>query len=131
MWRGFYEHEGKTRVYISPYAELTYVRRVLKNGKFGKRFDCVWYTPLRNCELCEVLGTRKKVHWRTGVYGWDTNLNDKPESENARKAVLCMGCWNKVKPIAKAKKEALEIRYLTNKLYKEVLKCQKSQTLES
>lgn len=122
---GYYTKEG---VHMGANTRHTYVNQVLKNGKFGKRFDCVVYTPLNNCELCGLLGTPKKVSHRWDVYGWDLNMNEKAESPGLHKCLFCTGCWNKVKPIAKAKKEAREIRYLTGKLYRETLKWQKLQT---
>jgi hypothetical protein len=98
----------------------------LKSGKLSKRLVSVWYTELKTCDLCGFMSTPKKVRNRWDVFGWDT------EDEGIRsKVTLCTGCWNKVKPLAKAKEEARKIKYLTNKLYKEGLKWRKLQTPES
>jgi hypothetical protein len=98
----------------------------LKSGKPSKRLVFVWYTELQTCQLCGFMSTPKKVWQRDDVRYWDTET-DREHS----KVDLCTGCWNKVKPLAKAKEEARKIKYLTNKLYKEGLKWRKLQTPES
>lgn len=69
----------------------------LKNGGWGKKVyirdpDASW---LRNCDLCGLLGGRKKVTYRSDVYGWDTA----PDFIGISKCCLCVGCWNKARAI--------------------------------
>ena len=75
------------------------------------------------CDLCEIWKNARYVYWRSNVYEWLTD-----DCRQNRKNTLCTACWNKVKPIAKAKREADEIKYLYNKLNREALKWHKSKT---
>ena len=83
-------------------------------------------TWLNTCEVCGKTSTPKKVHYRSGVSCWNY-INMKEFSPT--KDTLCMGCWNKLKPIVKRQNEAKEIKRLINKLLRESRKWQKSQTL--
>jgi len=105
-----------------------YYTKPTKSGKPGKKIYTrrYWYTPLNQCDLCGMWSTPKKIHYRGDVYGWDWDKGS--EYLTPSKDVLCMGCWNKVKVISKRKREAKELKKLTNKLYREALRWQKSQT---
>lgn len=82
-------------------------------------------TPLYVCDVCGKRSTPKKIHIRSDVYGWNKSSY---LSEEKSKGLLCTGCWNRVKAVVKKQREADEIRYLKDKLYREVLKWQKLQT---
>lgn len=90
--------------------------RILKNGKFSKRWYSIpiYYTPLQNCELCGKLGTPRKVCYRNSAYGWVGNEGYEPLEKNT----LCLGCWNKVRPIVEKQKELAANKKLLNKLLK-------------
>jgi hypothetical protein len=100
-----------------------WVHKRLKSGKLKEELVLVWYTKLHDCQLCGFMSTPKKVRQRDDVRYWDTET----DGEHS-KVMLCTGCWNKVKPIAEAQREAREINYLMNILYKGTLKWQKLQT---
>lgn len=85
------------------------------------------YSKVINCDLCGRVGSKKKVYSRLDVTGWDTEKKDNYLSKDC----LCISCWNKVKPLAKSKKQCEETARLSRKLLKEIRKCQKSQQLES
>lgn len=71
-------------------------------------------TLLASCQLCGILSFR--VQNRKDVLGWDF---DKPNQKDS-KCVLCVSCWNKVKPIVKASRQADSIRKLLTKLKREI-----------
>ena len=84
-------------------------------------------TILNTCFVCGKTSTPKKVQYRSKVHGW---IDDKTYNRKYwDHAMLCMGCWNKVRPIEDRLWEAREIRRLTNKLNGEIKKWQKSQHL--
>lgn len=100
-------------------------------------------TWLRTCDLCGVMGTPKKIQYRSLCYDWHLRSKQdyKKEYGNLKgyflstyrkgeggKNTLCMGCWNKVRVIVKAQNEAEDIDRLKNKLNRERLKWLKSQT---
>lgn len=72
------------------------------------------FVRVNSCESCRDIGGPKKVRY----YGW-------------KKGLLCIPCWNRSKPIWKAEKEYLETKKLINKLDKERLIWQRSQTQAS
>ena len=99
----------------------------LKSGKIGKRIDIIycWYTPLRTCDLCKKVSTPRNISWRSDCFYWNRNgRNDYPPDQST----LCVSCWNKVKPLVKMQAELKGIKKLNAKVYREVLKWQKSQT---
>lgn len=104
------------------YVRTAYTLRINKNGKAGRRLDSVLYTPLNECDLCGLVSTPKRVHNRNDVYGWNCDDGDYTARS---KCLLCTSCWNKVKPLVKAKTEAIEIKKLSAKLKREAAKWQK------
>ena len=98
-----------------------------RSTKFTMRSNYHKYesSELQECELCNRKSTKKRIHDRGTVYGWDQDSDDPWKPSKTR---LCMSCWNKVQPIKKAQNEAQEIKYLKNKLYREALKWQKLTT---
>lgn len=113
----------KVRLGVGVVDKWEWIPKRLKSGKLSAEWVSVWYTELQTCQLCGFMSTPKKVWQRDDVRYWDTET-DREHS----KVMLCTGCWNKVKPIAKAQREAREINYLMNKLYKGTLEWQKLQT---
>ena len=97
-----------------------YTWSVLKNGKQGKRIisSCgPWYTPLNECDVCGYISTPKKVQHRNELWGW--NLTDKKDYTTKSKEMLCMSCWNKIRPLVMLERESNEVRTLINKLKRE------------
>ena len=88
-------------------------------------------TWLNTCDVCRKTSTPKKVHARHNVYGWDWDRADKRCYLIESKYMLCMGCWNKVRPIVARERDAYEIQRLINQLTKEIRKCQKSRHPEN
>ena len=85
------------------------------------------FTELRTCDLCGKTSTPKKVQYRSLCIRW--NVDDKKHDFETRgKDTLCMGCWNKVRIVVKRQNEVETNRRLINKLNRERLKWQKSQT---
>ena len=72
-------------------------------------------TTLRECEVCGKRSTPKKVQYRYTL-GFD---------------YLCMGCWNKLRPLEARINEHREVNTLINKLNRERLKWLKSQTQDN
>jgi hypothetical protein len=62
------------------------------------------------------------------VHDWDKI--DKTDNSHS-KSTLCTSCWNRVKPIAKAKRDAQEIKHLIGKLVKERTKQNKLRKSET
>lgn len=97
-------------------------------------------TWLRTCDLCGKTSTPKKIQNRYYDIVGDWNKPDLRVSRRHRldaireslstpsKNMLCMSCRNILAPICRREEEAYESKVLINKLYREVLKCQKSQT---
>ncbi len=100
-------------------------------------FDCDCnlraFSKLENCFLCNKLGTKKRVSARNDCYGWNNEIRVrekdryKAHEDYTKNYLLCTGCWNKIKPIAKRLNEVDEIRILINKLDREISKCRKLQ----
>lgn len=82
------------------------------------------YTEINTCALCGTMGPKKSVRARLDVWGWNLNRND---YEKASKHVLCVPCWNKVRPFEKKVEEAGAIESLVKELRKETNECQRSQ----
>lgn len=80
------------------------------DGKPGKRTRLchAWYTPLRACQLCGLLGTPKRVQYRSRCHA----ITD-------GRAVLCMGCWNRIRPLAALQSAIGELQSLQRKLLRE------------
>ncbi len=88
----------------------------LKGNEPAKKRKVTW---LNACQLCGFYSVPKKVTWRSGINRWDRiNKRDWVKS----KEVLCTGCWNKVKHLAKIKDEAEENKTLINKLKRAITK---------
>lgn len=88
----------------------------LKNGKPGRRVHSVpvYYTPINCCDVCGTLVPPKKVCDRSGVWGW--NFDGPKDYKSKSKSMLCMGCWNKIRPLHKKAIEVDELRTLINRL---------------
>ena len=84
---------------------------------------------LNTCQLCGKVSTPKKVQTRIDCWGW--NRENKKDYSFKSKHMLCMSCWNKVKPIVNRKEESEELRLIINRLNRERLKCQKLQKVEN
>ena len=80
-----------------------------KDGRLGAwRQDIgLWYTPLSKCDLCGKVSTPKKVNARNDCFNYEL-WKCTP--------VLCTGCWNKVRPIARLHSELQELKSVGNKL---------------
>jgi hypothetical protein len=58
----------------------------------------------RVCSCCGKDGTNKNIRIRNDVYGW--NRVSKDDYATASKSLLCMSCWNKIRPIVKKQEES-------------------------
>lgn len=78
-----------------------YRLRPKKDGTLGRRIDyhSVPYCPLYECVACHVRSGGHRIQYRSMLA-----------------KVLCMGCWNRLRPIEKAQDELNELGYLTRKL---------------
>lgn len=65
-------------------------------------------TKLKQCEICGHRSTPKKIFERRR--GWLSREDD------FEPGILCMGCWNKVRPLDRVKDNVRENMYLINKL---------------
>lgn len=67
-----------------------------------------WYTPVLQCDLCGRMGTHRTVQTR-----WDCRpMND----FRWRVWTLCLGCWNRVRPLWAAYRKIEALRKLARKL---------------
>jgi len=91
----------------------------LKSGKQGKALKWMFadYCPLVTCQLCMKTGSTKSIRPRD-VWGW--NREHKDDYEAMKRDVLCMSCYNKVRPIVKKSRELEECRKLINRITKEI-----------
>lgn len=107
------------------------------------KYDCengVWYrdkgrphaywlenpvTKLETCQLCGKTSTPKKVSHRIVIYRW--NCHDKKDWSCESKSVLCMGCWNKVRPLVEREDEADDMKRFINQVKKEISNERKNQ----
>lgn len=83
-------------------------------------------TSLNTCQVCGKVSTPKKVHCRNDVFRWNAESSSDFTTKN--KDILCMGCWNKIRPLVSRQMSVNENRRMINKLNKRRLQCQKSQT---
>lgn len=84
----------------------------------GERADRFYWhknkcTDLNECSLCGMWSTPKKVHERNDVFGWNFDRHD---YKTPSKSMLCMGCWNRVRPKVVLSRESEECHLLINKL---------------
>ena len=90
------------------------------------------FTKLNTCGVCGKVSTPKKVQERPDVRGWNIEtkkywLIPGATDEVDKMSMLCMGCYNKVRPLVEREYVADELKQLTSKLNRERLKCQRLQ----
>jgi len=104
------------RIELDRLYEIEHLFDEFKHNKPASKRSVTW---LNACQLCGKYGVPTKVTWRGGIYQWARMS----KNEYCRsKDILCMGCWNKVKPLAKIKDEAEENKTLINKLKRAITK---------
>ena len=106
---------------LETYNAVSYLERsTLKNGKPGNKILDVWvpYSPIRACDLCGKLGNKRRVMIRNDVYSW--NKEHKKDYTTKLKNMLCMSCWNKVRPIYYKEQECDALLFLIRKLEREI-----------
>lgn len=81
-------------------------------------------TPLNTCDLCGKFSTPKNIHAREDCYNWNREPGD---YETPTKDVLCMACWNKIRPVAKKRKEVQECAGLLRKLKRQITEANKME----
>lgn len=83
--------------------------RIGKNGKPGKSLvsHCCWYTPLRTCDRCGKVSTPRKVQYRSLCH------------QVGYSGMLCMGCWNVVRPLAQAQSDEKFVKWAIGKIQRE------------
>lgn len=82
-----------------------YIPYIKKNGKESNHFlICVWsyYSAVVECELCGVIGPKKKVMHHPDIFGW--NFDHPKDYSTEIKCTLCMPCYNKIKDVVKKQK---------------------------
>lgn len=69
---------------------------IKKNGKPGKRWvlQFAYHTPIKTCELCGLVSHAGRVRERSDCYVVEWMAMGRFHA-----AILCCGCWNKVRPI--------------------------------
>ena len=75
----------------------TYEAKKLKYGKLSTKifqYNFRRFTVLKQCDICAIIGIKRKVHDRGTCYGW--NAESKNDYTHDHKYTLCMKCWNKV-----------------------------------
>jgi hypothetical protein len=96
-------------------------RSVLKkNGKPGLRVEMVPIdcTVIYYCDVCGKVGPKKKVQQRNDVWGW--NFDGPKDYKTQSKSMLCMGCWNKIRPLCVKQRKCDEMRTFINKLQRTI-----------
>lgn len=82
-----------------------------KDGKPGRLIQHAhWYTPLRTCGRCGKVGVPKKVQYRSLCH------------QGGSSGMLCMGCWNVIRPIVKKQVDSNFIRWAIGKIQREARK---------
>lgn len=85
--------------------------RIRKDGKPGALVShSLWFTPLRTCVRCGKVGVPKKVQYRSMCH------------QVGFSGMLCMGCWNVIRPIVKAQTESNFLSWAIGKIQREVRK---------
>lgn len=105
-------------------AHLEWGFRLLKSGKPGKTWTILGMyaeCPVGQCETCGRFGsaTWVKVWFYEPYRAWiDHQLN----YERPRTPVQCLGCFNKVRPLLKARETVLENEALIRQINRERLR---------
>lgn len=69
------------------------------------------------CDLCGIVGSKKKVHIRNDVYRWNCGRKDwAAKSKN----LLCTGCWSRARALVKREEKICEVIKLIDKTLKEL-----------
>ena len=87
-------------------------------------------TNLRKCERCGKVSVPKKVHARCIWPLFSIRAKNKSReavSPSSEYPLLCMSCYNNLKPLVKAAKEYDEIAFLIRKLNRAKPQCQRLQ----
>jgi hypothetical protein len=91
-------------------------------------------TKLRKCLRCGIHSTPKKIQQRY-LYGFGIGRNKDAsfwaEANNICYPMMCMGCYNKSKPISENLIEANEIRLLAGRVGREISKVNKRMKAEA
>jgi hypothetical protein len=113
-----YFNNGEMGFLVNNYGFTSNVTfKTLKSGKLSKIpiIEHIYFTPLRECELCGKISTPKKIQYRTRCFGW--GKENKHDYEFKTHGMLCMRCWNIVERlICNKERQIKELNKLTNKL---------------
>jgi len=80
--------------------------------------------PVYQCDLCGVMNSRVDQRWSAQCWNHGEKCKSTSylgawcKSETPSKHKLCVGCWNKIKPIVRMRDEYFQTRTLINKLAK-------------
>ncbi len=109
-----------------------YELRVLKSGKLSKKCYSVWipYTLINVCEVCGKLGPPRRVTIRNDVWGWN-RLSNKDYVTEPKRGMLCVGCWNRVRPLVYREDKLDEIRSFIKKLERTIANERKQQNQDN
>jgi hypothetical protein len=105
--------------------ELWWGRRRLKSGKLAKHADllgCYRYTKLDRCEHCARLGPTSWVR-RWWYQSHDLRMAERHEP------VLCIGCFNRMRPHWRKDREARELAALARKLGREITRAKENANI--
>lgn len=91
-----------------------------KDGTPGRRADQHFadYSPLVECGRCGLIRGKRHISYRH-IPSEATREKRLADPFNTMSKMLCMSCWNKVRPVAKATIEAEKLKSLTNLLQRE------------
>lgn len=119
--------------HVVEYCEDGFYYKTKRNGRlsaFVSKWDYL-HCKLedKQCDLCKRNGYNGSILKRSDCYLWNKPIYSSRNSSKLRdaeskndwlytedKSLLCVSCWNKVKPIVKMISLADEIERLTNKL---------------
>jgi hypothetical protein len=98
---------------------IVHVRIPRKDGKPGKRFAPIFYhySVIDRCDHC---GRVSSADW---VKRWHYRLWRKDHAEPD--PTLCLGCFNRIRPLWRAEIEAWEMEALVRKLKREILRAKR------
>ena len=118
------EYSQHVRSSCIEYAGRVHLYKILKSGNVSKKCDYLGgmpYVPLRVCELCSLISTPKRIQYRGGLVYWDMN-GRKEWWKSKKNGVLCMSCWNKLRPVIKKEMDVYLNRDQINKINRELTK---------
>jgi len=106
---------------------IKYIRYAENGFWAGSRKNAMYFyinpiTEIRRCELCGKISTPKKIQSRSDIFHWDSERKDYTKKN---KSMLCMGCYNKIKPLVYKKRDIDDLIKLQKAIIRKVRKHEK------